>query len=221
VRQIKDIKLTDPVLVELAQKGAKHVDTYYTDKIQIDFERPWECLQSDARALPICVTVDGEVCICVLIVIIDAFSRYVLDWRLVAKRGKNAEGEWDNVDFTGKDVREMLGTVMLKYKRRPWFIYTDNGSQFRALEPYLPFLLNYDEKGLQLVNTAPYRPQGRGIIERTLGITDTYICEFEGSFSKDTLANREKARREKLRSFEWLQERLAYYFNNWNELNRE
>jgi hypothetical protein len=220
VRQIQDIKLDDPVMVELAQKGAKYVDAHYIDKIQIDFERPWECLQSDARALPFFVFVDGELCICVLIVIMDAFSRYVLDWRLVAKRGKDAEGDWKDVDFTGKDIREMFGNVMVDYGRRPWFIYTDNGSQFRAMEPYLPLLLNYGDKGLHLVNTEPYRPQGRGIIERTLGITDTYLCEFDGHFEKDTLACRTAAQKKAKHSFEWLRDRLAYYFKNWNELDR-
>jgi hypothetical protein len=157
----------------------------------------------------------------VLIVIVDAFSKYVLDWRIVPKKEFDVVGELQKVDFTGQDVLEMFALAMRDSTFRPYSIYTDNGSQFKILKKFIHLLLDRDEKAIELLNSEPYRPNGRGIIEWLLGVTDEYLEEFPGTFDKDTLEARNEAKKDDLMTFQQLLDILAEYFQHWNHDHAE
>jgi hypothetical protein len=221
-RFITDITKEDPLVIEYAKQvyadlGKRHIKSKYAHQIKIDFIAPHEVWQCDARAIPMYVLVNGKPCIVTLIVLIDAFSRYVLRWRIVAKVGVDEAGDLKNVEYTGKDFREMVAKTLNDEYVRPYDIYTDNASQFRALVKFLSHLLDHGERPIRLTNTEPYQPEGRGLIERVLGLTDMYFCEFPGFFERDEPAYRERAKQEAELTFEDMVKRFDRFFTRWNE----
>lgn len=84
-----------------------------------------------------------------LIVMLDGYSRYILDWELMP-------------DMLGSSVEDFIQRVKDKYPAAKPILITDNGSQFISRD-FKKLVSNLD---IQLVHTRRNHPQSNGKIER-------------------------------------------------------
>jgi hypothetical protein len=235
-RYIHQRIMEDPLIHQYAAKidpatGRRFISTNYGYKIWIDFGGPDECWISDARPLPIYVIYQDRLVIVTLVLIADAFSEKILAWRLVPREVPIGDGtEWKKTDFTKQDVCEMSAEIMRAEGHAPYLFYVDNGSQYRGLQVPLSQLRRNildvrnepDDRipPIEVRHSEPYRPNGRGLIEWLLGFTDLYFQHFPGFFIEDTLANRERAKKQGCMEFEKLNAEFEGYTDQWNNSPR-
>jgi hypothetical protein len=144
----------------LSWNGARAVKESLAFKVDNDAEAPDERWISDARYLPIFVRVGRIICMVVLVVIMDDYSRYVLDWFILPRKVEVALNDLRTVDFTNKHLRGHLTYIMDSTKRRARSFYTDNGSQYKALAKYMPFIARDNQSTLHLIRSKPDEPWG-------------------------------------------------------------
>lgn len=113
----------------------------------------------------------------------DASSTKVLRHKLLPRKDVDDAGNVYGVDFTCQQVREQIALAILEVQRRPRLIYVDNGSQFGlALAIFLDLLTADDEEPTRIIHTDPGDPRGRGIVERALGLINSFIQYKPGFF---------------------------------------
>jgi hypothetical protein len=107
-------------------------------------------------------------------------------------------------------------------KLRPGFLYTDNGSQFKALERILSYLVTHTtEEEVSLVRGFPGHPWGRGIVEVVQKLVDLVLREQPGFVQNENdLASWNKAYEKAKLSVDDLNTLLKRYFKKWNNAPR-
>lgn len=212
----------NPALFVLARDGESALWRDYIPKTTNDVSAPNERWQSDGRYLPIYVQYEGRPSRVALVSILDDKSRYVPAWCLVPRQEQDELGDLHTVDFTGEHVRMLFASAMYKTQIRPRAIYTDNGSQFKALEPRMKYLTDEAEPPIEIVHTKPGRPQGRGKMERALGQIDTFLHGLPGYVEDEDDAMCWKRAREaaNLLSLEELELNLKKHFEYWNTVSQ-
>ncbi|MDP9315370.1 MAG: hypothetical protein M3R24_31655 [Chloroflexota bacterium] len=217
----------------LSWNGARAVKEHLAHKVDNDADAPDERWISDARYLPILIRMGQIVCSVVLVVIMDDYSRYVLHWFILPRKIEVAPDDIHSVDFTNKHLRGHLASIMDKTERRALNFYTDNGSQYKALIPYMMFIARDNQTTLNLIRSTPDEPWGRGKVEVLLKLIDAALKEWDGyvksSRSLKSRSTRRTAREfrlawnaahkepGKLLSFEQLRMILEKYFKAWND----
>src|SRR5262249_39418744 len=149
----------------LITEGEDYVRRYLMPKKPSDADRPNLRWQSDGRDLPFYVIHNDEPCTAVLVSIVDEYSRYIVDWIVVPKKEKDESGTVYGVNFTQQHVGLLFASGMYRSQRRPEAFYTDHGTQFMAIGPYLPFLSDDNEPPIGFNNSRVAEPWGRGICE--------------------------------------------------------
>jgi transposase InsO family protein len=212
----------NPALFVLARDGESALWRDYIPKTTNDVSAPNERWQSDGRYLPIYVQYGGHPSRVALVSILDDKSRYVPAWCLVPRQEQDELGDLHTVDFTGEHVRMLFASAMYKTQTRPRVIYTDNGSQFKALEPRMKYLTDEAEPPIEVIHTKPGRPQGRGKMERALGQIDTFLHGLPGYVEDEDDAMCWKRAREapNLLTFEELEANLKQHFEHWNTVSQ-
>lgn len=152
----------------------------------------------DARDLPFYVLINGQPCPVCLIIIYDDFTGYIVGWKLVIKALQTDKGRYKRNSFTSRDVCEMIATAMYTTGRMPEEFYTDNGSQFIALKPMLPSLMNQNGHFPILVNSRPGKPWGRGRVEGGLGRVNKLLRNLPGAYKKGDRTTIKEARQKAL-----------------------
>jgi hypothetical protein len=152
-----------------------------------------------------------------MIPVVDTFSLFTPRFLLVPRRAEDAFGVVQQVDFRYHDVTMLLATVMLLLKLRPRFLYTDNGSQFKALKRILSYLTNSGEEDLHVILGFPYHPWGRGIVEVVQKLVDAVLRGHPGSVANEKDPKSwEKARNSASMPVDDLNTLLKRHFKKWN-----
>lgn len=170
----------NPVLFTLGRKGAKEIWKKWMPKQPSDFRAPNECWIMDARVLPFYIRHRKKRCTVTLLLIIDAYSGHIIAWHLVARTVTDETGQTRKVDFTADDVRLLLLYAIVTHGKRPKYLYTDNGSQFKAVEPLLPMLASGTSDEIIMIFGFPGHPWGRGKVEVTLREFDKALFKYTG-----------------------------------------
>ncbi|HEX6291731.1 MAG TPA: hypothetical protein VFZ66_21275 [Herpetosiphonaceae bacterium] len=205
LRQLKGIldrhkRGKDALSFILSWNGARAVKESLAFKVDNDAEAPDERWISDARYLPIFVRVGKIICTVVLVVIMDDYSRYVLDWFILPRKVEVALNDLRNVDFTNKHLRGRLSYIMDKTKRRARTFYTDNGSQYKALAKYMQFIARDNQSSLHLIRSKPDEPWGRGKVEVLLKLVDKTLKDI-GGYIKNSRSLKSRSIRRTEREF--------------------
>lgn len=205
LRQLKNIldrhkRGDDALSFILSWNGARAVKESLAFKVDNDAEAPDERWISDARYLPIFVRVGKIICTVVLVVIMDDYSRYVLDWFILPRKVEVALDDLRNVDFTNKHLRGHLSYIMDKTKRRARTFYTDNGSQYQALAKYMQFIARDNQSSLHLIRSKPDEPWGRGKVEVLLKLVDKTLKDL-GGYVKSSRSIKSRSIRRTAREF--------------------
>lgn len=183
-RFITTIKERHPTTHDLGLWGREAVERKFVYKRANKVLRPdarWQC---DARDLPLYALVNNHPCPLCLLIIYDDFTGYIVHWMLVPKVKWDASGHPHRCNFTVRHVCTLLATAMYLTGRQPDEFYTDNGSQFVALESCLPFLVNQQGKTIILIRHKPRQPWGKGKVERALGLVNDLLSRMPGAYKK-------------------------------------
>lgn len=183
-RFINTVREQHPTAHQLGLWGREAVERKLVYKRANKTLRPdarWQC---DARDLPLYAMINGRPCPVCLLIIYDDFTKYIVHWTLIPKVTWDIHGQPRRSNFTVHDVCTLLATAMYLTGRQPDEFYTDNGSQFVALEALLPFLLNQQGKGIVLVRHKPRQPWGKGKVERALGLVNDLLSRMPGAYNK-------------------------------------
>src|SRR5262249_17996495 len=129
-----------PVLFKLGREGGREIWEKWMPKQPSDVRAPHERWIIDARTLPFYIRHKNKKCTVPLVVIFTAKRGHFGAWLLFVRPATKASGERRKADFTADDVRLLVLYAIVVHGVRPKIIYTDNGSQFKALEPLLPLL---------------------------------------------------------------------------------
>jgi putative transposase len=153
----------------LKQERLKAVNENATDKRHFEAEHPNEIWQSDVMHGPI-VLHEGKNKKAYLIAIIDDHSRFIIHAEFYLSESRSS----------------FLGCLRQAVMKRglPQKLYIDNGSCFKAihLEQVAAQL------GIGITHSRPYKPQGRGKIERWFKyVRDHFLSVHEQSKKSDKL----------------------------------
>lgn len=171
--------------------------------IDADFGDPNNVWIADIRPLPIKSMYKSIECTVGLLLIMDGSSTNVLRHKLLPRKDEDDEGNVFGVDFTCQHVRIQLVLAILAVGRRPRHLYMDNGSQFgKALQKFLDLLTAEGEEPTQIHHTRPGEPQGRGGIERALGLIDQFI-QFKPGFFEEGNYRKSLKNKKKYKSYEF------------------
>ncbi len=210
-----------PARFDLARHGEIVVWRDYIPKTGNDTSAPDERWQSDGRYLPIYVQNGDIICRVALVSLIDDFSRYLLDFVLVPRKEKDVRGDIKNVDFTGQHIRLLVANVLYKTGRRTELLCTDNGSQYKALEPRLRHIRENGEQLIRITYSVAGHPWGRGKIEVFGKLVDTFLRDLPGFVEDDDdpLCRRAAQNHPQLLTFEEFEQQLRGYFHHWNTVS--
>ena len=205
-----------PALFTLARKGKLEVERDFMPKLLNDVDGPNDRWQSDGRFLPIYVIKDGLRVSVVLVCIIDDFSRCLLDYRLIPREVKDEANEIKKIDFTSVDVRQMLADIMYRTKKRCQVFYTDNGSQYVAIKPYIERIVIDDEQAIQLIYSEGEHPWGRGKVEMFGKLVDGLLKNQPGYMYNEKDRMCRKKAKEQAGSFETFVKDFDAWKKEWN-----
>jgi len=169
-----------PALFKLGREGGREIWEKWMPKQPSDVRAPNECWIIDARTLPFYIRHKKKKCTVTLLVIIDAYSGYIVAWHVVVRAVTDGSGETRKADFTADDVRLLVLYAIIVHGVRPKIIYTDNGSQFKAPEPLLPLLSHGQSDEIVMVFGFPGHPWSRGKVEVTLREFDKALLKYAG-----------------------------------------
>jgi len=212
----------DEATFTLAWEGEKEVWKRFLLKLPNNITEPNQVWQLDGRVLPFVVYSDGIPCTVTLIPLVDVFSTFTPSFVLTPRKAENELGDIQKVDFRYHHVTKLLAIVMLMLKLRPGFLYTDNGSQFKALERILSYLVTHTtEEEVSLVRGFPGHPWGRGIVEVVQKLADEVLREQPGFVhDENDLASWNKAYEKAKLSVDDLNTLLKRHFKKWNDAPR-
>jgi len=128
-RFMQKLNQDDPLVVALARKGRKYIESKILPARRNDPKLPNDRWQIDARPLPIYIRNDGLVCTVTLLLIIDDLSQYPIRARLIPRRLRDEKGFPKRSDFTAADVGILFASAIHYSRTCPGTLYNDHGSQ--------------------------------------------------------------------------------------------
>lgn len=225
-RFLHDGEKESHVLFKLGREGLRALWKDYVPKLPNNVPCKFYRLQSDACSLPVVYNAtDGKKTwksTAALVIIIDDFDLEILAWGLVPKviPSEINPDELRRTDFTNDHVRLLLASVMLEYKFRPRFWYTDHGSQFVKIDPFILWLTEGYDEDAQIITLKGYvgHPWSRGKVEVVQKIIQQALSKSKGFVrnEKDRMEWR-RAMRETDVTFENLEAAVAEFVKTWNE----
>jgi hypothetical protein len=207
-RFMRKLKKDDELVVTLARRGRKYIESKMLPARRNDPELPNDRWQIDGRPLPIYILHDGLICTVTLLLIIDDFSQYPIRARLIPRKLRDDKGIPKRSDFTAEDVGILVASAIYYSGICPGELYNDHGSQIIAIEEFLNDLSEENQAVVRMTMSIPGRPRGRGKIENMLKKFDELLKDQPGNFvgkEKDFDAIREARTRSDLRILEALQ----------------
>lgn len=141
------------ITTALARNGERYVREELLPSFPNDVEGPDDRWQMDARYPPMWIRNGDQICTFAVIEIIDESSRYKPAIMVIPQIEVSFHRKPQSVDFRASDVCLLLALAMDATKHRPRCIYTDNGSQFKALKHYVPYLTDDPEPPIELRRT--------------------------------------------------------------------
>jgi hypothetical protein len=173
--------------------------------------------QYDFRCGPIYV-LNGNISSRVIFgVILDDFSQNPLSVIAIARKEEEIEyidnkkyKKFRRVSFTATDASRQLCNTMFVHKVRPLYLYTDRDPIFAdEFQTNLVQLISKGETPIAHIKSLPGEPQGRGKIERFLGLLDEILREFPGYLDKDDWEHQRQVLEKPLWTLDYFRKRLA------------
>jgi hypothetical protein len=220
-RFIRQKKAEDHILITLGREGGRKIWQDFMPKTHNNVGEPNIRWQSDARVLPIYILIrKGKKvykCTVTLVIIIDDYSLRVLNWTLIPRLEEDSNGKLVGADFTNEHVRLLFAGIMAELGIRPWFWYTDNGAQYKAITDFINWLTGRAEQEIIPIFGFPGHPWSRGKVEVVGKLVNKVLRKLSGFVKdeNDLLAWR-KARQATDVEFEDLEVAVRTYFDSWN-----
>lgn len=136
-RFMRHLKKDDPVMVTLAHRGKRYLESKLLPARRNDVKLPNERWQIDGRPLPIYIRHDGVVCTVTLLLIIDDYSQYPIRARLIPRMLRDEKGHLKRADFNTADVGILVASAIYYSGQCFATLYNDNGSQIIKIEDFL------------------------------------------------------------------------------------